>query len=545
MLPHSRLVVRLPLALCLGVTVAAATRAADTSPAPHPATAAPKLIPAPDTTLITSPLLPDGTPDYLTALNNELAQGVTPENNAAIPILRAAGPAHLSADRRTAVLKALALHLPTTGVYYIDLYAYAKEHDAKPDAIAMADDATQKSPWVAKDFPLVADWLKANEVPIAQITAASRLPRLYCPLVSDKKPLTVIDVLVPLHAAPLRHATYALTARAMLRAGSNEPAAARADILTIHRLVRLANQDPFLIGSLVAIAADARAFHADEALLRSQRLPAAEAKGLLADLRSLSEIRPAPTMADRDELFCLLDELLQGVRGHPDELIHSFVWASTSAARPFAHTLDQADWNVVFRAVVRRATAINAASRKPLAAERHEALQAFSREERAAGLPISPNDPSAVSATDEAPEVKAEKTKQYLVELGRFLSRRPDESVPAFSQRVALFFTAMTSADERFAILLDRATATHRLTLVAAALAVYHADHQSYPASLDALHDPAYLPTIPLDPFSGKPLLYRTTPAGGYIFYSVGDNGIDDNAKDRSPGGDDIVIRMP
>src|SRR2546423_1468368 len=47
---------------------------------------------SPETTYITEPLDAQGYPDYVTALNQRLSQGVTPENNANVLIWKALGP---------------------------------------------------------------------------------------------------------------------------------------------------------------------------------------------------------------------------------------------------------------------------------------------------------------------------------------------------------------------------------------------------------------------------------------------------------------------
>ena len=51
---------------------------------------------------------------------------------------------------------------------------------------------------------------------------------------------------------------------------------------------------------------------------------------------------------------------------------------------------------------------------------------------------------------------------------------------------------------------------------------------------------------MPGDLFSGKPLIYK--PEGkGYLFYSVGANGLDEGGRwyDDDPRGDDPRVRMP
>ena len=45
-----------------------------------------------ETTYITEPLRPDGYPDYIAVLNQRGSKGVTPENNAVVPVFRAMGP---------------------------------------------------------------------------------------------------------------------------------------------------------------------------------------------------------------------------------------------------------------------------------------------------------------------------------------------------------------------------------------------------------------------------------------------------------------------
>jgi hypothetical protein len=77
----------------------------------------------------------------------------------------------------------------------------------------------------------------------------------------------------------------------------------------------------------------------------------------------------------------------------------------------------------------------------------------------------------------------------------------------------------------------DRSVTASALTRVAAALAVYRARHGEYPADLAALV-PEILPETPLDLYSDKPFLYERKPDGGYLLYSVYENGVDDGGTD-------------
>ena len=91
----------------------------------------------------------------------------------------------------------------------------------------------------------------------------------------------------------------------------------------------------------------------------------------------------------------------------------------------------------------------------------------------------------------------------------------------------------------------DRAEQIQRSGLLAAGLAAHFADLKKYPDKLADLA-PKYLAKIPEDVFSGKPLIYTPTKSG-YLFYSVGVNGIDDCGQliSEEPRGDDIGVRMP
>jgi hypothetical protein len=44
---------------------------------------------------------------------------------------------------------------------------------------------------------------------------------------------------------------------------------------------------------------------------------------------------------------------------------------------------------------------------------------------------------------------------------------------------------------------------------------------------------PAILPTVPLDLYTEQPFIYQRKDDGGYLLYSVSDNGIDDGGTNR------------
>ena len=78
-----------------------------------------KIILSPETTRILEPLNPDGTVNYLEAINSRYSKGVTPENNAAILLLQLVGPEILPGEIRDTALKRLGIaELPQEGKYF-------------------------------------------------------------------------------------------------------------------------------------------------------------------------------------------------------------------------------------------------------------------------------------------------------------------------------------------------------------------------------------------------------------------------------------------
>jgi hypothetical protein len=80
---------------------------------------------------------------------------------------------------------------------------------------------------------------------------------------------------------------------------------------------------------------------------------------------------------------------------------------------------------------------------------------------------------------------------------------------------------------QRYLLFSKRSICMVRLLMIDLALRDYHADHGKYPESLESLA-PAYLREAPLDPFSGKPFVYRPDETE-FTLYGVGgdekDNG--------------------
>ena len=72
-----------------------------------------------------------------------------------------------------------------------------------------------------------------------------------------------------------------------------------------------------------------------------------------------------------------------------------------------------------------------------------------------------------------------------------------------------------------------------RLTVSAIALRRFHLRHRHWPVKLEELV-PEFLASVPIDPMSAEPLGYRREADGGFILYSIGEDGRD-NGGDPTP----------
>jgi len=101
-------------------------------------------------------------------------------------------------------------------------------------------------------------------------------------------------------------------------------------------------------------------------------------------------------------------------------------------------------------------------------------------------------------------------------------------------KRITAICSLMLPAMKR--VLDSNATCIARIRCAQAAVLIekFRLDEQSLPTNLNELM-PEYLSAIPIDPFSGKPVLYKKLDKG-YVVYSVGGNLIDDGGVGRTPG---------
>jgi hypothetical protein len=462
---------------------------------------------------------------------------VTPENNAAVPFLKAMWLAGIGPKHGDGYCRMLGIPPPPEkGDYYVTLEKYAKGLKAAGNPAAEAveegrefswEQLTQamRRPWSKQEFPVLAGWLAANEGPLALLVEASQRPRRYDPLISDDG--SVLAILLPA-AGEYREAVRALTARAMLRLSADNPDGAWQDLLACHRLARLAGQGPTLVEALVAISVDAMACAGDQALLQHAPLTPARIAGIRADLHRLP---PMPKMVDKidvAERFMYLDcvrtaarDALRSLSGSTGRKPKGVIGALGHAAAAGGSTA--IDWDLILRMGNGWYDGAADALRKPTRGERQAAAGNIAKEFDRQVKEAQDWKSLAVDAT---------------------FDRRGGVSRRVGLSLLALILPATRAAGEAE----DRGTMLFEVTRLGFALAAYRADHAACPAKLADLV-PKYAAEVPKDIFNAADLHYKRE-GSGCLVYSVGSNGKDDGGKghaDRKDGEDwdDLAVRVP
>lgn len=513
---------RLSLTITLVLFQLGITNSAENEPAKRP-----KFTVSKETTYVTKPLTDDGFPDYAAAINKRLSQGVTPANNAVVMFYRALGPAPDGSRQSAKFFELLKMPIPPDdGQYMLTFGDFTSKilklnaQDARLQEVIKQQGKSAEAPWIEKDMPDIADWLKLNEKPLSFVTAGTKRLKYYSPMVVNADSPGLISVLLP-GVQLYRSFARALTARAMLHLGKGDIDSAWQDLQTCHRLARLAGQGPTVIEALVGIAIDRIANHADLVFLQTVK---PSAKQALEYLKQIEQLPPLPDVGQHIELSerCVfLDSTLLIARGGKDdqELFGADSWFKAWSG---FFKADEIEWDVVLRNgnkwFDKMATALQSN-------DRVEMLKSFAQFEE-----------------DLKQLGERSKDKKRLIQV-LVKSKSKGEAVAQLLSDVMI--TLMMPALGQARTAQDRAIQFESNLRVAFALAAFHADHGQYPDKLNQLK-PDYLKQIPNDLFSQQQLKYRRTDTS-YLLYSVGRNGKDDNGRwhNDKPRGDDIRVRMP
>ena len=527
----------------------------------HWPVAAPELQIGPETTVLDGPVNPDGTINYLAALNAEAAQGVTNDNNAAVLLVRAFGPMAIeSMEAREVILGLFGLEsLPGEGAYFVRLKDWAAAQPAptqpaappgafgppgmpplppgswpvppgggpagpdfwspSPPLVGKLREQlgeSVKAPWDPKAQPELAKWLQENDAALDLVAEAGGRSRYYVPRV-PRDDMPGLLWTWPGGVGTEMEAARGLEARAMRKLHAGDMPGAWADTRAAWRLGRLEYQRRDVFGCLASTGMEQVACQGTAALTASGQLIAEAARGMLAEIDALPPRGDVVEAVDRGERFAMLDAMMAVMRGVPIDAIR---YDSTKPLRR-----PDLDPNEMLRVGNHWYDQLVGVMRKPAGPERAAADEAYKQD--------------LLNAKRQA-QGPAAGARRLLLKAGGWPCRK------ARSRQEGLRLVAMLMPVlARAATLQEEGAAKADLTLVAVALAGHRAQTGRYPDGLGEL-SPGWLKEIPPDRFTGKDLVYRRTEAG-YVLYSPGPDGVDDQGLQREKYAEkyDVVIRVP
>lgn len=495
----------------------------------------------PDTTVIDGPLNADGTVNYVAYLDGEHGRGVTGDNNAAPLLLKVMGESMLNDKNRSETLRRLNLDAAwlTAGPHFVAWEKRVRQPASRPasqpapeDAEPRIDEDPESGPDLNKVIEKLdagevhgdlARWLADNEAALEVVRQAAARPRYYLPLVSFSDPPLLLDCLFP-NSAKLREVAKALCLRARLRCRQGRLSAAWDDVLTVHRLSRLVQQESLLISQLVAVAIDSLACDAGRRLATRGAADADQAQAALKDLQALPALRDIVDAIDRGERFFMCDATMMLSRGTVslEGMSGGVAQKPSRMERVFANL----DWNEVLRINNRWYDEMVRAMRMPRSAQREQAMGELHRK-----------------LIESMKLETAGAVRIVLYRLGGWPTRK------LLSRQIAnLLMALLMPALERAVDIHQRGLMGLEVEKTALALACHKARHGRWPARLDDLVGES-IQKVPTDVFTGQPLVYRIE-GDGYVLYSVGingrdDGGLNDDASQDKSKPDDIAARVP
>jgi RNA polymerase sigma factor (sigma-70 family) len=437
------------------------------------------------TTRLVAPLDKDGLVNYVEAFNHRFGRGVTPQNNAAAPILLlfrpmyfhrgasktgATKPAIMSGEAaRQRLFTAMGISLKDSEEpHFVGFRDFRKQADAAvigsaPPALIPLQCYTQ--PWSAHANPWVGAWLRANEGALDVAMAATRRARFFVPLVASSPHTTMAEAVSDMAAATginnpwgfFKSILSALTLRAMLELHRRNVTACESYLLAAHRLALLISQEHLLLASMVSSSAAAAADAADISLASSGVLSARQDIVYIARLAAQPKPVPISSVINTSERWMLLSAFEAGASTNNPAGLPIAAWETWWSRAPYRRAMVEV--NTFYDHLVKI--------------------------------------------------LKAHSSWIVITGLRGFMSRQEAEHANA----VKVYMTAMLQSDVAPIYDQTHQIALSRMDRISFALAAYLKSHGTFPAGLSRLA-PHYLQKHPDDPFTGRPFRYSIDSRG-------------------------------
>lgn len=478
----------------------------------------PPIVVSKATTHLTTPLGKDGLPDYAAVLLADAMKGVTPETNAAVPLVEAL--VHEGTDWDALSQEDLKLLYDTIGAVWppdpslrleeleteeLQTEAARLLRDRMPHEAAVGHAAEfyyeqmYSRPWSRDDLPFLAKWFDDNNQAIDHLATGFERTTWALPQPSWVRHTSdPTEWLGSFAITSPRSAARLLSARSMYRAGEQDWKASRRDALGILRLATHLSKGPLFLDQLVAGGIYGIGISTVNQLALAHDIPADELRLLLSEFDAIGAPLGFALAIDRGERYFMLASIARY------RLSESLSDTGVEALSHFS-----IDWNPAMRRMNKLYDRAIAAAKTAGGHARHKAIRDVDAEFQ------------AVNARLDDQVLKA---RRMLTPAGRGELAADN-----------LMTNTMMSFEAAFAIE-GRCRTQSELTRASIAIAIYRSEKGEYPDSLDALA-PDVLAIAPVDPVYSGPLAYHRTD-DGFLVYSLGFNGVDDGGSNdgEAPG---------
>ncbi|MGC9260427.1 MAG: hypothetical protein ACP5I8_10205 [Phycisphaerae bacterium] len=329
------------------------------------------------TTRLTGPLNKDGLVDYVAAFNQKFGKGVTPHDNAAVPLLilfrpmsfrggyfkTVAGKMLFVRDQNWGHRLRQALGISTkylTGPRFVSYQHFRKHADPtaiaevvhagvpSPDAPPFIPSKCYTRPWSARANPWVVAWLHANQGAIDVAEAATRRPRFFVPIIAASTLTPLAYAASGMKASGTgannpwqftKSVTSALTVRAMLELHRGNIKSCKSYLLAAHRCEALLSQEHLLLTTMVASSANQMSSLSDIALADSGKLTARQDDAFLHRLETLPKLIPIAADIDTSERWMLLSAFEIGAFTNNTTGLPIPAWETWWSRAPYARAM--------------------------------------------------------------------------------------------------------------------------------------------------------------------------------------------------------------
>lgn len=467
---------------------------------------------SPETTGLTKPLNADGQVDYVAAVLEARRAGVTPENNAAVPLARATwNTVALSPEAQEYLCRELGIPKPDRKGLDVDLWTprykqllldWASEkwgvdlgdqtlYEFEPSFYL---DEVRYRPWQRVDYPPLATWIDENEELLELLHEIERREKYYYPSPEFAEPDAALISAIVGGGPNLRCAANSLKFRAMMYLGEGNAELAWRDLRMIFLLSRMQMPHGSLIDVLVSYAIEGIAFDGMRYLLDSGRCDGRLLDEMMQFLRDFPPPIDSVEAIDTRERWTMLElgaqaqtlgdlTMHEHLPGYPQLL--ALPYDRNALLQQIQRHYDR--WVTVMQ--VDDPTRFLAAADR-LDAQTEADLQTW-------------NQPSAITAALLGQSVRGVYAADLICDWaldGMINAKRP----------------------------VFRVAAQRQLLRVAIQLTKYRLEHAEYPESLAAIAA-ALPPADQLDLYSPEESLrYERRPDGGFLLYSLFENEVDD-----------------